>query len=219
MKEGYASKFLEGGEVVDTIARWVSLAGAVVAIVTLGVILSGLWQGMRRPKGRTTGLARAMLRWPAYLIIGLFFFGACFFLWRPIPLALSPLVSVATLMLWGLLYFSGLLLVLWGRFSLGKMYDVSSSLGAHLYADHQLITHGPFAFVRHPMYLGIMMTSFGGLFIYRTWTFVFLSVVFAGLIMRAKREEQALAAEFGEQWETYCQQVPAWIPRFWWLNR
>ena len=24
-----------------------------------------------------------------------------------------------------------------------------------------------------------------------------------------------LAAEFGEGWEAYCRQVPAWIPRFW----
>jgi len=37
--------------------------------------------------------------------------------------------------------------------------------------------------------------------------------------MRAKREEQALATEFGEQWETYCQQVPAWIPRIWQRDR
>jgi Na+-driven multidrug efflux pump len=78
MKEGDARKFLEGGEVVDTIARWLSLAGVVVAIVTLGAVLSGLWQGMRRPKGRTMGLAQAMLRWPIYLIIGLFFFGVFF---------------------------------------------------------------------------------------------------------------------------------------------
>jgi protein-S-isoprenylcysteine O-methyltransferase Ste14 len=118
-----------------------------------------------------------------------------------------------------LLYFSGLTLVLWGRLALGKMYDVSSSLGAHLYADHQLVTHGPFAIVRHPMYLGIMMTSLGGLFFYRMWTFLFLSIVFLGLVMRARHEEIVLADEFGEQWETYCQQVPAWIPQFRWRNR
>jgi protein-S-isoprenylcysteine O-methyltransferase Ste14 len=218
-EEGDVSKFLEDVGAVDPITCWVGLLGAAAAIVTLGVVLFGLWQGMRRPKGRTTGLAHAMLRWPIYLIIGLFFFGACFSLWRPITLALSPLVSVVALLLWGLFYFSGLLLILWGRFTLGKMYDVSNSLGAHLYADHQLITRGPFALVRHPMYLGIMMASFGGLLLYRMWTFVFLSIVFVGLVLRAKREEQALAAEFGERWEVYCQQVPAWIPCLWWRNR
>jgi protein-S-isoprenylcysteine O-methyltransferase Ste14 len=34
-----------------------------------------------------------------------------------------------------------------------------------------------------------------------------------GLVIRARREEQVLAAEFGEQWEAYVQQVPVWIPR------
>jgi protein-S-isoprenylcysteine O-methyltransferase Ste14 len=164
-------------------------------------------------------MAQWVLRWPVYLIISILFFGTCFLLWRPIPFSIAPLANLLMLVLGALLYFSGLALVLWGRLALGKMYDVSSSLGAHLYVDHQLITHGPFALVRHPMYLGIMMASFGGLFFYRMWTLLFLAIVFLGLVMRAKREEQALATEFGEQWEIYCQQVPAWIPRIWQRDR
>ena len=204
---------------MNGLTRGVGLAGAAAAIVTLGIVLFGLWRGMRRPKGRSTGLAHRMLRWPVYLIIGFLFFGTCFLLWRPIPLSPTPLADLLMLVFGALLYFSGLTLVLWGRFTLGKMYDVSSSLGAHLYADHQLVTQGAFAFVRHPMYLGIMMASLGGLLFYRMWTLLFLSIVFLGLVMRAKREEQALAAEFGEQWEKYCQQVPAWIPWIWGRDR
>jgi protein-S-isoprenylcysteine O-methyltransferase Ste14 len=36
---------------------------------------------------------------------------------------------------------------------------------------------------------------------------------FTGLILRASREEQALALEFGERWERYASRVPAWIPK------
>lgn len=111
------------------------------------------------------------------------------------------------------LYFPGLALVLWGRLTLGKMYNVSSVLASQLYIDHQLIMNGPFAYVRHPMYLGFRMAAFGGLLIYRTWTLVFLAVALLGLAFRAQREEQGLTAEFGEQWEEYRQRVPAWIPR------
>ena len=75
-----------------------------------------------------------------------------------------------------------------------------------------LATKGPYRLVRHPMYLGIILASIGGLFMYRTWTMVF-TLVFFGLVVRAWREEQALAAEFGEVWEAYCRQVPGWIPR------
>jgi len=122
------------------------------------------------------------------------------------------MVRVLMLVLGISLYFPGLALVLWGRLTLGKMYNVSSALAAQLYIDHQLIIDGPFAYVRHPMYLGVLMAAFGGLLIYRTWTLVFLAVAFLGLVVRARREEQGLAAEFGEQWEEYCERVPAWIP-------
>jgi len=96
------------------------------------------------------------------------------------------------------LLFPGLGLVLWGRLVLGKMYNVSSALGAQLYADQHLITHGPYAIVRNPMYVGIIAATLGGLLIYRTWSLVF-ALTFFGLVIRARREEQVLAAEFGQQ--------------------
>ncbi|MEK7325043.1 MAG: isoprenylcysteine carboxylmethyltransferase family protein, partial [Chloroflexota bacterium] len=85
--------------------------------------------------------------------------------------------------------------------------------GAQLYADQRLIVRGPFAIVRHPMYLGVLIAALGAIPIYQTWTSVFVALNFLGLIFRARREEQTLAAEFGEQWEAYCRSVPAWIPR------
>jgi len=195
------------------VEQWVRWIGAVAAFVSLIAALAGMARGLRRPQGRTTGLARQIMTLPDYLLISGGFFGTCYLLWRPLPLALSAPARTVTLALGALLLFPGLALVLWGRFTLGEMYNVSSSMGAQLYADHRLITHGPFALVRHPMYLGIILASAGGLLIYRTWTLLFTTVTFLGLALRARREEQALAAEFGEQWEEYCRQVPGWIPR------
>ena len=82
-----------------------------------------------------------------------------------------------------------------------------------LQQDQKVITTGPYAIVRHPMYLGIILAAIGGLFIYHTWTLLFTLVAFLGLAVRARREEQALAAEFGEEWEAYCQRTPGWVPR------
>lgn len=192
---------------------WVGWAGAVAAFVFLIAALVGMARGLRRSRGRTTGLARKALRPPAYLLIGAGFFGACYLLWRPLPLALSAPVRIVALALGALLYFPGLALYLWAWLTLGEMYNVSSSVGVQLYADHRLVTRGPFAIVRHPMYLGIILASVGGLLIYRTWTLLFTTVSFLGLVLRARREEQALAAEFGEGWEEYCRRVPGWLPR------
>jgi len=198
---------------LDIVEWWMRWIGAVAALVCLIAALAGMVRGLRRPRGRTTGLARKVLRLPAYFLIGVVFFGPCFLLWRPLPLAFSVPARAVALALGALLYFPGLALYLWARLTLGEMYYVSSSVGAQLYADHRLVTHGPFAFVRHPMYAGIILASTGGLLIYRTWTLVFTTVSFLGLALRARREEQALAAEFGEQWEGYYQRVPGWIPR------
>jgi len=187
--------------------------GALALLITLSTILWGVFQGLRRPAGRTAGQPERIMNARAYFAIGIPYFGACALLWRPLPLTLSHPARIAALILGALLYFPGLALVLWGRLTLGRMYNVSSSFGAQLYADQELVMHGPFAYVRHPMYLGILVASFGGLLLYRTWTLVFTTLNFLGLIVRARREEQALAAEFGEQWEAYCRKVPAWLPR------
>jgi protein-S-isoprenylcysteine O-methyltransferase Ste14 len=198
---------------LDIVEWWVHWVGAVATSVCLIAALAGMARGLRRPRGRTTGLARRVLRLPAYLLIGVLFFGPCVLLWRPLPLALSASARAVVLVLGALLCFPGLALYLWARLTLGEMYNVSSSMGAQLYADHRLITHGPFAIVRHPMYLSIILASAGGLLIYHTWTLLFTTVTFLGLVLRARREEQALAAEFGEQWEEYCRRVPGWMPR------
>jgi len=204
---------------LDTVEQWVRWIGTADTLVTLAIVLFGLARSLTRPRGRAVGRANQMLRAPTYVIIGIGYFGLWYILWRPVPLALSIPVRGAALILGALLLFPGLALVLWGRLTLGQMYNVSNALGAQLYADHRLITHGPFAMVRHPMYVGVIVASFGGLLIYRTWALVFAVTTFLGLTIRARREEQALAAEFGEQWQAYCRQVPAWIPRLHWRSR
>lgn len=103
--------------------------------------------------------------------------------------------------------------MLWGRLALGEDYYVSTSRGAPLFIGHKLITSGPFAYVRHPIYLGMLLTGIGGILLYRTWTMVFIAANFLGLIIRARREEEALAMEFGERWSEYRKRVHAFIPR------
>jgi protein-S-isoprenylcysteine O-methyltransferase Ste14 len=110
-------------------------------------------------------------------------------------------------------YFAGLALMLWGRITLGEMYNVSSAMGAQLYADHRLVTSGPFAVVRHPMYVGGIMAELGALLLFRSWAAALVALQAPVLIVRARREEEALAAEFGAAWAAYCARVPGWLPR------
>jgi len=199
-------------DAAERVARGVGLAAL---FATLVVLVSGLWRGTRRLPGRESGQPPGLMRTRTfYVLASTGYFGLCYRLWRPIPIALGRPARAGAVALGSLFYFSGLALVAWGRLALGAMYNVSSSFGAQLFADHRLVTHGPFAVVRHPMYLGILLVGWGGLLLYRTWTFAFVLLHFPALLIRARREEQVLAATFGEQWADYCRRVPAWKPQF-----
>ncbi len=198
-------------EMIETFLRW---SGGLMAYTTLGVVLYGIWRGTRRPVGRMAGRAAGWLRSAAfYALTTALFLVISILCWKHLPLALAPESRGLVLFIGALFYFLGMTFVLWGRLALGKMYFVSTGFGAQLFAEHQLVTHGPFSIVRHPMYLGLIASALGSLLIYQTWTaalFVFLAPF---TLLRARREEQALADEFGEQWQAYCRKVPALLPR------
>lgn len=196
---------------IETLLRWI---GGLTAYTTLGVVLYGIWRGARRPTGRTTGATSGWLRSVAFYVVAtVLFLAFSVIFWKPVPVALAPGIRALILAAGTLIYFPGIAFVLWGRLALGKMYFVSTGFAAQLYADHQLVTRGPFAIVRHPMYLGLIVAAFGSLLIYRTWTTALFALFAPFVLRRARREEQVLSAEFGEQWQAYCRRVPALLPR------
>jgi protein-S-isoprenylcysteine O-methyltransferase Ste14 len=196
---------------VENILHW---AGALLAYATLGIVLYGIWRGTQHQVGRTTGLAGSWLRSPwFYLACTVFFFGICYFCWIPLPWKFSQQTHIWMLIFGSLLYFPGMSFVLWGRLALGKYYFVSTGFGAQLFAGHQLVTRGPFAILRHPMYAGLILAALGSLLVYSTWTTLLFSCFAPFIIVRARREEAALAMEFGDQWREYCRRVPAFFPR------
>lgn len=196
---------------IEFVVHWL---GGLTAFVALGIVLAGIWRGARRPAGRTTGHTAAWLRSSLfYLLATALFLGLSVVLWRPLPIKFSIQARLWMLALGSVAYFPGMAFVLGGRLALGKMYFVSTSFGAQLYSDHQLVTHGPYAIVRHPMYLGLIIAVIGSLLIYWTWATILFALFAPFLALRGRREEQALAAEFGEQWQAYCRRVPAFLPR------
>jgi len=198
-------------ELAESIVRWL---GGLLAYAALGIVLYGVWRGAQRQFGRTVGLSGGWLRsWWFYLASSALFSGLAYLGWKPIPLAFSPPLRVATLVVGSLLYFPGLLFLLWARLTLGKNYFVSTAFGAQLFKGHQLVTNGLYAIVRHPMYAGLVLAALGSLLLYFTWTTIYFACFAPLMIVRARREEAALSEEFGEQWQEYRKRVPAFIPR------
>lgn len=103
----------------------------------------------------------------------------------------------------------GYFLMNWSVLSLGKQFSVNVTIQA----NHQLIKSGPYRFIRHPRYLGILLYFGGMALIFLSW--VALLLVFALLVIlcwRIADEERMMHNEFKEEWEAYRKKTYAVIP-------
>ena len=94
--------------------------------------------------------------------------------------------------------------------TLGKEW----SLTARLVEGHKLATTGPYAFVRHPIYSGMLGMLVATGLAFSRWAALLAALVifFVGTIIRVRSEEKLLREAFGEQFENYAQRVPAIVP-------
>jgi protein-S-isoprenylcysteine O-methyltransferase Ste14 len=80
---------------------------------------------------------------------------------------------------------------------------------------HQLVTGGPYRWVRHPLYTSGLALFFALGLMAGSW-FVLLATLIAFGLLRVlviPREEQALLAKFGEGYRNYMQRTGRLVPR------
>jgi len=78
-----------------------------------------------------------------------------------------------------------------------------------------LATTGPYAYVRHPQYGGFVMIMLGFLFQWPTIPTLAMFPILVYMYVRlARREEQEVMAEFGEEYGRYMAATPACFPKF-----
>ena len=96
--------------------------------------------------------------------------------------------------------------------TLGKQWAVQ----ARLVEDHKLITAGPYAYIRNPIYTGMLgMLIATGLATQHWIALVAAIVVFMiGLVIRVRVEEGLLRTAFGQEFEDHANRVPAVLPGF-----
>jgi protein-S-isoprenylcysteine O-methyltransferase Ste14 len=144
---------------------------------------------------------------PHLLLIGLFLEGLTLIVRRwvslPIPLALGVQVFLTipciVACLWGMIWFNR------------SLNLIKANL---LNGSRELVTHGPFAYVRHPLYSTLLITIppliviwFADLLFLIPWVLTFIVSHYVLSI-----EEQGLVQAFGQEYETYRQYVPALLP-------
>ena len=87
---------------------------------------------------------------------------------------------------------------------------------AVVFADHVLVTSGPFRFVRHPSFAGALAlwlsTALGTL----NWLlFVLWFLLVVAKTIQAQAEEELLHTKFGIVYEAYTRQTGRFIPKIW----
>jgi protein-S-isoprenylcysteine O-methyltransferase Ste14 len=122
--------------------------------------------------------------------------------WAPYSLISTALVA--------LLGGAAVVLFLSAASTMGK----NRSLLARTRADHQLIRTGPFAIVRHPIYLALLLYLLSIAAALGHWHQLLIAapLFLAGTIFRILDEEKLLREQFGEEHARYVREVPALIP-------
>lgn len=104
----------------------------------------------------------------------------------------------------------GLAFTWWARIYLGRLW--SSAITRK--EGHRIIDTGPYAFVRHPIYTGLIIALLATAAAEaRVTALLGTALIIFGLWLKARSEERFLTVELGtDAYRSYCRRVPMLIP-------
>ncbi len=105
--------------------------------------------------------------------------------------------------------FLGLVVAIWARTVLGGNWSV----GVAFKARHELVERGPYRYVRHPMYSGLLLLALGLAIWFGNLAGVAIFVVmFVGFWLRSREEEKLLTKHFPIAYPEYKRRTRALFP-------
>jgi protein-S-isoprenylcysteine O-methyltransferase Ste14 len=104
---------------------------------------------------------------------------------------------------------AGLLFAVWARVYIGKNWSGIVTIKE----GHELITTGPYALVRHPIYSGLLVAFVGSAVARAEWRGVLaVLIAFWALWRKLRLEELWMHERFGQAYRSYSARVAALIP-------
>jgi len=124
-----------------------------------------------------------------------------------------PLFAPTLILGWtgALLTAIGISFAIWARVNLGRNWSSRPAMKE----QHELVTTGPYTYVRHPIYSGILLAALGTALmtsIFGIGMLIFISIFFA---LRMNKEEKIMLELFPEQYPEYQKQTKRLVPFVW----
>lgn len=104
----------------------------------------------------------------------------------------------------------GIALRTWAIYVLGGFFAVH----AELQAGHRVVSEGPFRYIRHPAYTGIIITFAGLGLAFGSWAaaLVMSAIFWAALSYRVRVEEAFLLSAIGSEYQEYMECTGRFVP-------
>lgn len=146
---------------------------------------------------------------PFYLGILVWTFAPKFMAWSAIPLPVW--VRWAGL---GLGIFA-IILNAWSHKTLSEKLGADFDPAMRLLKVPALVTEGPYARMRHPIYLAFLLMQTTVLFLTSNWLIGFsgLAIIISVIAIRVPEEERLLIEQFGEQYQNYMKHSGSLLPK------
>ncbi len=107
-----------------------------------------------------------------------------------------------------LLTITGITFAVWARYHLGKNWGMPMSIKE----NPELVTSGPYTYVRHPIYAGILLAILGSTLTGNLgWLIVFL-IIAIFFILSARKEEALMREKFPTEYGSYMKRTKMIIP-------
>lgn len=111
-----------------------------------------------------------------------------------------------------ILTMAGISFAIWARYHLGRNWSGHPALKE----DHKLVSTGPYSFLRHPIYAGMLFACLGSLFAtFEAFWLYFLLIMGIVYVRRIHIEEGIMMRTFPDAYPAYREKTNALIPFIW----